>query len=56
MDSESQAERDARILTLWEKLDTQSEGSLDIKAFKKGLRKLDHRALYHPQTGEQQLR
>lgn len=45
MDGESPDERDARTLSLWRKLDTQDEGSLDVKALKKGLRKLDHREL-----------
>jgi len=43
MDGESPDERDARTLSLWKKLDTQNEGSLDVKALKKGLRKIDHR-------------
>lgn len=28
---------------MWKKLDTQNEGFLDFKAFRKGLKKLDHR-------------
>lgn len=47
MDGESPDERDARTRSLWKKLDTQSEGSLDVKAFKKGLKKIDHREHNH---------
>lgn len=43
MDSESPDVRNARTLSLWKKLDTQNEGSLDVKALKRGLKKLDHR-------------
>ncbi|THW05404.1 hypothetical protein D6D23_09203 [Aureobasidium pullulans] len=42
MDAESSAERENRARSLWKKLDTQNEGFLDFKAFRKGLKKLDH--------------
>lgn len=45
MDGESPEEKAARTLSLWKQLDTQNEGSLDLKALKKGLKKLDHREL-----------
>lgn len=43
MEGESQDARDARVEKLWQDLDTRKEGQLDIKALKKGLRKIDHR-------------
>lgn len=43
MEGESQNARDARVEKLWQDLDTRKEGQLDIKALKKGLRKIDHR-------------
>ena len=43
MNDESQEQRDSRIRLLWDKLDVHKEGSLDITALKRGLRKLDHR-------------
>ena len=45
MDAESPADRENRTRSLWKKLDTQNEGFLDLKAFRKGLKKLDHREL-----------
>ncbi|KAI4727486.1 hypothetical protein E4T49_04742 [Aureobasidium sp. EXF-10728] len=42
MDAESPTERENRTRSLWKKLDTQNEGFLDFKAFRKGLKKLDH--------------
>ncbi|KAH0289445.1 mitochondrial carrier [Aureobasidium namibiae CBS 147.97] len=42
MDAESPADRENRTRSLWKKLDTQNEGFLDLKAFRKGLKKLDH--------------
>ncbi|KAG9570333.1 hypothetical protein KCU60_g17290, partial [Aureobasidium melanogenum] len=42
MDAESPAERENRTRSLWKKLDTQNDGYLDFKAFRKGLKKLDH--------------
>jgi solute carrier family 25 phosphate transporter 23/24/25/41 len=43
MDAESPADRENRTRSLWKKLDIQNEGSLDLKTFRKGLKKLDHR-------------
>lgn len=43
MEGESKNARDARVEKLWQDLDTRKEGQLDIKALKKGLRKIDHR-------------
>ena len=43
MNDESQEQRDSRIRSLWDKLDVQKEGSLDVTALKRGLRKIDHR-------------
>lgn len=43
MDDESQEQRYTRIRSLWDKLDVQNEGALDVKALKRGLKKLDHR-------------
>jgi solute carrier family 25 phosphate transporter 23/24/25/41 len=43
MDAESPADKENRTRSLWRKLDTQDEGFLDFKAFRKGLKKLDHR-------------
>lgn len=45
MDGESLEERDARVRSLWDKLDTRNEGSLDVTALRRGLRKIDHREL-----------
>ncbi|SLM40251.1 mitochondrial carrier [Lasallia pustulata] len=42
MEAESQNARDKRVEKLWQDLDTRKEGQLDIKALKKGLRKIDH--------------
>ena len=38
----SQNSRDARIESLWNKLDLQNKGELDINGLKRGLKKLDH--------------
>ncbi|EER38457.1 mitochondrial carrier protein [Histoplasma capsulatum var. duboisii H88] len=38
----SQRDRDQRVARLWETLDTHGEGQIDLKGFKKGLRKMDH--------------
>ena len=43
MDGESQNAQDERVEKLWQDLDTRKEGQLDMKALKKGLRKIDHR-------------
>ncbi|EQL36135.1 calcium dependent mitochondrial carrier protein [Blastomyces dermatitidis ER-3] len=42
MGVESQRDRDQRVAKLWETLDTRDEGQIDLKGFKKGLRKMDH--------------
>ncbi|KAL1303430.1 hypothetical protein AAFC00_006820 [Neodothiora populina] len=42
MNGESPDERDARTLSLWKKLDSEKQGALDIRALKKGLKKIDH--------------
>jgi hypothetical protein len=43
---ESQNERDARIEQLWEKLDPQKKGELDLHGLQKALRRLDHREFH----------
>lgn len=43
MDIDDQQAQDARVEKLWQTLDTQREGHLDVKGLKKGLRKIDHR-------------
>lgn len=43
MGIDSQRDRDQRVAKLWETLDTHDEGQIDLKGFKKGLRKMDHR-------------
>lgn len=48
MEAESQNARDKRVEKLWQDLDTRKEGQLDIKALKKGLRKIDHRECLMP--------
>lgn len=40
---ESQNSRDARIEQLWQKLDPQKKGELDINGLRKGLSRIDHR-------------
>ena len=40
---ESQNSRDARIEQLWQKLDPQKKGELDLNGLKKGLSRIDHR-------------
>ncbi|OAX79154.1 hypothetical protein ACJ72_06527 [Emergomyces africanus] len=42
MGLESQRDRDQRVAKLWDTLDTRNEGQIDLKGFKKGLRKMDH--------------
>ncbi|PGH10874.1 hypothetical protein AJ79_05234 [Helicocarpus griseus UAMH5409] len=42
MSAESQRDRDQRIASLWATLDVRHEGQIDLKGFKKGLRKMDH--------------
>lgn len=48
MKDESQSERDRRIKQLWETLDTRHEGHLDLKGFKQGLKRMDHRECSAP--------
>ncbi|ODH21120.1 hypothetical protein ACO22_05715 [Paracoccidioides brasiliensis] len=38
----SQHDRDQRVARLWEILDARHEGQIDLRGFKKGLRKMDH--------------
>ncbi|EEH42009.2 hypothetical protein PAAG_03930 [Paracoccidioides lutzii Pb01] len=38
----SQHDRDQRVARLWEILDARREGQIDLRGFKKGLRKMDH--------------
>ncbi|KAK2742904.1 hypothetical protein FQN57_005034 [Myotisia sp. PD_48] len=42
MKDESNREREQRIKGLWKDLDTKQEGQLDLKGFKRGLKKIDH--------------
>lgn len=42
---ESQNQRDRRVEELWQKLDPQGVGELDVKGLQKGLRRIDHRQL-----------
>ncbi|KAF7197279.1 Calcium-binding mitochondrial carrier SAL1 [Pseudocercospora fuligena] len=42
MDGESQAQREARLRSLWEKLDTKRKGNLDYEALKRGLVLMNH--------------
>jgi solute carrier family 25 (mitochondrial phosphate transporter), member 23/24/25/41 len=49
---ESQNQRDARVESLWRKLDPQGHNELDIKALKKGLQRIDHRARHVPRLRE----
>ena len=44
MELDNQKVRDARVEKLWQTLDTQKEGHLDVKGLKKGLKKIDHRS------------
>lgn len=45
MDGESQAQREARLRSLWGKLDTKNKGTLDYNALKIGLQGMNHRML-----------
>ena len=47
MDGEPPNARDERVRRLWRKLDTRDQGHLDLEGLKEGLRKLDHRELFH---------
>ncbi|EEP75521.1 conserved hypothetical protein [Uncinocarpus reesii 1704] len=42
MRRESQHERDERVNDLWETLDVRRSGHVDLKDFKRGLKKMDH--------------
>ncbi|KAF2164842.1 hypothetical protein M409DRAFT_24747 [Zasmidium cellare ATCC 36951] len=42
MDGESQAQREARLRSLWSKLDTKNKGTLDYNALKNGLQGMNH--------------
>ncbi|KAI5363177.1 putative mitochondrial carrier protein [Septoria linicola] len=42
MDGESQAQRESRLRSLWEKLDTKRKGNLDYEALKRGLVAVNH--------------
>lgn len=42
MTDESYEQRDKRIRSLWQTLDTTKEGQIDVTGLKKGLRKIDH--------------
>jgi solute carrier family 25 phosphate transporter 23/24/25/41 len=44
---ESQNSRDARIEQLWQKLDPQRKGELDVNGLRKGLSRIDHRKPNH---------
>ncbi|KAI9930330.1 hypothetical protein ASPWEDRAFT_153469 [Aspergillus wentii DTO 134E9] len=39
---ESKDERDQRVAKLWETLDAQKEGQIDLNGLKKGLKRIDH--------------
>lgn len=45
MDGESSAQREARLRSLWEKLDTKKKGTLDLEALKRGLDSMNHRKI-----------
>lgn len=40
---ESKDERDQRVAKLWESVDVQKKGQLDINGLKKGFKRIDHR-------------
>ncbi|KAL8732494.1 MAG: hypothetical protein Q9166_002708 [cf. Caloplaca sp. 2 TL-2023] len=42
MELSDQTAQDARVRKLWQTLDTQRKGHLDVKGLKKGLRNIDH--------------
>lgn len=44
MEIGDQKAQDARVQKLWQTLDTQNQGHLDVKGLKKGLKKIDHRS------------
>jgi solute carrier family 25 phosphate transporter 23/24/25/41 len=43
MNGEKKDERDARIRSLWQKLDTKKKGNVDLAALKAGLANINHR-------------
>lgn len=43
MDLDDQKAQDARVEKLWQTLDTQKQGHLDVNGLKKGLKKINHR-------------
>ncbi len=43
MDEETDKKRNERLDKLWNTLDSGSDGQIDIKGLKKGLKKMDHR-------------
>lgn len=45
IDTESQFAKDARVRKLFDTLDTQKAGYLDLKGLRDGLRRIDHREL-----------
>lgn len=45
MDGETDKERDERLEKLWNTLDSNGDGQIDINGLKKGLKKMDHRML-----------
>lgn len=44
MDLGDQKALDARVEKLWQTLDTQKKGHLDVRGLKKGLKTIDHRS------------
>lgn len=42
---ESEKDREERVVRLWTTLAATPDGHLDIRSFKKGLKRIDHRAL-----------
>lgn len=44
MDLGDQKALDTRAEKLWQTLDTQKQGHLDVKGLKRGLRTIDHRS------------
>lgn len=44
MDLGDQTALDTRVEKLWQTLDTQKKGHLDVRGLKKGLKTIDHRS------------
>jgi solute carrier family 25 phosphate transporter 23/24/25/41 len=40
---ETQNQRDKRVEALWQRLDPQKTGELDLKGLKRGFQRIDHR-------------